>query len=174
MRPTSALLPLGLVGSTYAAAIKSASCADLWNKAPELLSNLEVYVAQDYPGPFTHSLCARPKLELTLYYVLVAAGTNFTAEPAYASPAYPQAVPDLPAFCRFGAYIHTSKSSKVRRCRSLSSLFYSRGGLADPFAPCRSSSRSSSRPPTSGAAASPSSETVAMQAVSTTQTCGHR
>ena len=138
MRPTSALLPLGLVGSTYAAAIKSASCADLWNKAPELLSNLEVYVAQDYPGPFTHSLCARPKLELTLYYVLVAAGTNFTAEPAYASPAYPQAVPDLPAFCRFGAYIHTSNSSKVRLdpvvplSLSLSSLTFLPRPLAGP------------------------------------------
>ncbi|GAA5838204.1 hypothetical protein JCM9279_004155 [Rhodotorula babjevae] len=86
------LLPLALAGSTvHAAAIKSSSCADLWNWAPKLLSDLEVYVAQDYP-----------------------AGTNFTAEPAYASPAYPQAVPDLPAFCRFGAYIHTSNSSKVQ------------------------------------------------------------
>ncbi|GAA5925114.1 hypothetical protein JCM3775_006370 [Rhodotorula graminis] len=91
MRPTSALLPLGLAASTYAAAIKStsASCSDLWNVAPKLLSNLEVYVAQDY-----------------------AAGTNFSTP--YATPAYPQAVPDMPAFCRFGAYIHTSNASKVQ------------------------------------------------------------
>ncbi|GAA6019183.1 hypothetical protein JCM11491_001408 [Sporobolomyces phaffii] len=68
-------------------------CAELWATGPKLLSELEVYVAQDYP-----------------------AGTNFTAADwgQYGSPAYPNPVPDLPAFCRFGAFIHTSNSSKVQ------------------------------------------------------------
>ncbi|GAA5898113.1 hypothetical protein JCM8208_000157 [Rhodotorula glutinis] len=92
MRITAcALLPLALASCARAAAVKAKSCSDLWDVAPKLLADLEVYVARGYP-----------------------AGTNFTAEPAAASPAYPQAVPDLPAFCRFGAYIHTSNSSKVQ------------------------------------------------------------
>ncbi|GAA5936110.1 uncharacterized protein JCM15063_002712 [Sporobolomyces koalae] len=68
-------------------------CAELWATAPELLQNLEVYVAQDYP-----------------------AGTNFTSADwgQYGSPAYPTPVPNLPDFCRFGAYIHTSNESKVQ------------------------------------------------------------
>ncbi|GAA5838957.1 hypothetical protein JCM3766R1_004542 [Sporobolomyces carnicolor] len=71
----------------------SSPCAELWATAPKLLSNMEVYVAQDYP-----------------------AGTNFTAADwgEYGSPAYPNPVPDLPEFCRFGAYIHTSNMSKVQ------------------------------------------------------------
>ncbi|GAA5981994.1 hypothetical protein JCM5350_000606, partial [Sporobolomyces pararoseus] len=71
----------------------SSPCAELWATAPKLLSNLEVYAAQDYP-----------------------AGTNFTAADwgQYGSPAYPNPVPGLPAFCRFGAWIHTSNMSKVQ------------------------------------------------------------
>ncbi|GAA5825467.1 hypothetical protein JCM5353_005313 [Sporobolomyces roseus] len=69
------------------------ACQELWKTAPELLPNLEVYAAQNYP-----------------------AGTNFSASDwgEYGSPAYPTAVPDLPDFCRFGAYIHTSNMSKVQ------------------------------------------------------------
>ncbi|BGP41559.1 hypothetical protein JCM10449v2_005550 [Rhodotorula kratochvilovae] len=89
MRASCALLPLALAGTTYAAAVKSTACSDLWNKAPAVLSNLEIYAVQDYPD-----------------------GTNFTTN--WTTPAYPQPVPELPAFCRFGAYIHTSNSSKVQ------------------------------------------------------------
>ncbi|GAA6038591.1 hypothetical protein JCM8097_009436 [Rhodosporidiobolus ruineniae] len=85
------LLPLALASGAYAAAISGGtSCHDLWEKAPQLLSDLEVYVAQDYP-----------------------AGTNFT-DPDWQTVAYPDAVPDLIAFCRFGALIHTSNTSRVQ------------------------------------------------------------
>lgn len=94
----AALVPLALAGTALGAAVPSGktSCQDLWTEAPKHLPSLEVYYADD-----------------------VAAGTNFTTP--YATPAYPQAVPEVPAFCRFGAYIHTSNSSKVR-CASLLSL----------------------------------------------------
>ncbi|BGP21360.1 feruloyl esterase-like protein [Rhodotorula toruloides] len=87
----ASLVPLALAGSALGAALPSGktSCHDLWTKAPKHLPSLEVYYAND-----------------------VAAGTNFTTP--YATPAYPQPVPDVPAFCRFGAYIHTSNSSKVQ------------------------------------------------------------
>lgn len=65
------------------------SCSALWQVAPSLLSSLEVYVAQDY-----------------------AANTTFSTP--FASPAYNEAVPNLAAFCRFGAYIHTSNTSKTQ------------------------------------------------------------
>ncbi|GAA5869357.1 hypothetical protein JCM16303_000440 [Sporobolomyces ruberrimus] len=100
------ILSTALVGalSTYLATTTRASavpktkrwdspCAELWATAPKLLSNLEVYVAQEYP-----------------------AGTNFTSADwgDYGSIAYATPVPDLPEFCRFGAYIHTSNMSKVQ------------------------------------------------------------
>ncbi|GAA5888806.1 hypothetical protein JCM6882_002860 [Rhodosporidiobolus microsporus] len=83
------LLPLAFAGGAYSAAVSKNVCHDLWEKAPQLLPDLEVYYAGDYP-----------------------AGTNFTTE--YASVAYPDAVPDLPAFCRFGAWIHTSPGNRVQ------------------------------------------------------------
>ncbi|GAA5873083.1 hypothetical protein JCM3774_000334 [Rhodotorula dairenensis] len=67
------------------------SCHDLWNAAPAMLPDLEVYLAED-----------------------VAEGTTLPANSEWSTPAYNAAVPDLPAFCRFGAYIHTSNSSKVQ------------------------------------------------------------
>ncbi|BGP44472.1 hypothetical protein JCM10450v2_000286 [Rhodotorula kratochvilovae] len=57
--------------------------------APKRLENLEVYIAEDVPE-----------------------GTNLTTK--WATVAYPDAVPDLPAFCRFGGFIHTSNVSKVQ------------------------------------------------------------
>lgn len=42
------------------------------------------------------------------------AGSTLPANSPFSTPAYNQAVPDLPAFCRFGAYIHTSNMSKVQ------------------------------------------------------------
>ncbi|GAA6061897.1 hypothetical protein JCM10212_004715 [Sporobolomyces blumeae] len=71
----------------------SSPCAELWATGPKLLSNLEVYAAQDYP-----------------------ANTNFSAADwgQYGSPAYPKPVPGLPEFCRFGAFIHTSNETKVQ------------------------------------------------------------
>ncbi|KAG8684858.1 hypothetical protein FRC09_015100, partial [Ceratobasidium sp. 395] len=39
---------------------------------------------------------------------------NVTFSTPDASPAYPQPVPGLPEFCRFGAEFNTSKSSKFR------------------------------------------------------------
>ena len=43
-----------------------------------------------------------------------AAGYALPANSTWSTPAYPAAVPDLPAFCRFGGYIHTSNTSKVQ------------------------------------------------------------
>ncbi|KAM0746067.1 tannase and feruloyl esterase [Meredithblackwellia eburnea MCA 4105] len=65
------------------------SCSSLWTVAPSLLPSLEVYVAQDY-----------------------AANTTFSTP--FASPAYNSPVPSLAAFCRFGAYIHTTNTTKVQ------------------------------------------------------------
>ncbi|GAA6038605.1 hypothetical protein JCM8097_009444 [Rhodosporidiobolus ruineniae] len=94
MRLVSTLAPLALASGTLAAAVSKRNngnaCNALWEKAPEMLASLEVYQAQVYP-----------------------AGTNFT-DPDYQSLAYPAAVPDLPEFCRFGAWIHTSNMSKVQ------------------------------------------------------------
>ncbi|GAA6002670.1 hypothetical protein JCM10207_007619 [Rhodosporidiobolus poonsookiae] len=93
MHPFKALLSLTpLVSGALSAAVtrSSSSCHDLWEKAPSLLPDLEVYYAGDYP-----------------------AGTNFS-DPVYQSVAYPDAVPDLPAFCRFGAWIHTSNHTKAQ------------------------------------------------------------
>ncbi|KAI5474312.1 hypothetical protein MNV49_003621 [Pseudohyphozyma bogoriensis] len=70
---------LALVASAVAAPAPSA-CGGLWDAAPKLLSDLEVYVAQEY-----------------------------AAIVGYNSP-----VTNLSSFCRFGAYIHTSNSSKVQ------------------------------------------------------------
>ena len=135
---TCAILPLALAGCARAAAVKATACSDLWDFAPKLLANLEVYAARDYPGAFLHLARDRATSTDGRPHSPSAAGTNFTAEPAAASPAYPQAVPDLPAFCRFGAYIHTSNSSKVRLdpvvplSLSLSSLTFLPRPLAGP------------------------------------------
>ncbi|GAA6043245.1 hypothetical protein JCM8097_008483 [Rhodosporidiobolus ruineniae] len=85
------LLQLSFASGILAAAVSSGTtCHDLWEKAPQLLPDLEVYAAQDYP-----------------------AGTNFT-DPEWQSVGYPAAVPDLSAFCRFGALIHTSNRTRVQ------------------------------------------------------------
>ncbi|GAA5820526.1 hypothetical protein JCM3770_002286 [Rhodotorula araucariae] len=90
MRRRNAVIPLALAGYASAAAVSSRlSCGDLWNEAPKRLENLEVYIAEDYPE-----------------------GTNLTTK--WATVAYPDPVPDLPAFCRFGGFIHTSNISKVQ------------------------------------------------------------
>ncbi|GAA5855137.1 hypothetical protein JCM8547_002395 [Rhodosporidiobolus lusitaniae] len=101
MHVLQALLPLSLAGGAFSAAISprnndggggggsAISCHDLWEKAPQILPDLEVYYAGDYE-----------------------AGTNFTTE--YATVAYPDAVPDLAAFCRFGAWIHTPGDNRVQ------------------------------------------------------------
>ncbi|GAA5986678.1 hypothetical protein JCM11641_001360 [Rhodosporidiobolus odoratus] len=90
MHFVGSVLLLALASGASAAAVAKDPCADLWEKAPKLLTSLEVYHASNYP-----------------------AGTNFT-DPEYQSVAYPAAVPDLPAFCRFGAWIHTSNRTKVQ------------------------------------------------------------
>ncbi|GAA5827213.1 hypothetical protein JCM11251_001172 [Rhodosporidiobolus azoricus] len=89
MRPLSALFSLAFASGAYCAAVSTDRCHGLWEKAPQVLPDLEVYYAGAYP-----------------------AGTNFTTE--YASVAYPDAVPDLPAFCRFGAWIHTSEGNRAQ------------------------------------------------------------
>ncbi|GAA5983068.1 hypothetical protein JCM10908_000144 [Rhodotorula pacifica] len=90
---TTSLFALGAASASFAAVVPrwqhALSCSDLWDAAPKMLSNLEVYVAEN-----------------------VAAGTNFTTP--YATASYPSPVPDMPAVCRFGAYIHTSNISKVQ------------------------------------------------------------
>lgn len=87
---------------------------------------------------------------------LSTAGTNFTTP--YMTASYPSPVPDMPAVCRFGAYIHTSNM-----CVSSSrSEHLARSGRTDfvilyPADP-RFSSKSGFR--TNGAAALPSSVTA--------------
>ena len=49
-----------------------------------------------------------------LHAHIFAAGYTLPANSTWSTPAYPAAVPDLPAFCRFGGYIHTSNMSKVQ------------------------------------------------------------
>ncbi|GAA5990883.1 hypothetical protein JCM10908_000063 [Rhodotorula pacifica] len=92
---TSAIFALTLASSSLAAVVPrwhyALSCADLWEAAPKMLPDLEVYIAEDVP-----------------------AGYTLPANSTWSTPAYPAAVPDLPAFCRFGAYIHTSNTSKVQ------------------------------------------------------------
>lgn len=65
MRTALSLLPLAFVGTAYAAAVSSRSssgdCNALWDKAPSLLADLEVYVAEDLPGSFSSS---SPQLHL--------------------------------------------------------------------------------------------------------------
>ncbi|KAK4701386.1 feruloyl esterase, partial [Phenoliferia sp. Uapishka_3] len=64
------------------------TCESLLEVATTLVPNITPYVAQDYPA-------------------------NTTFSTPYASPSYETPVPDLPAFCRFGAFIKTSSESKV-------------------------------------------------------------
>ncbi|TKA57941.1 hypothetical protein B0A53_00343 [Rhodotorula sp. CCFEE 5036] len=94
MRTTTAsLFALSAASASLAAVVPrwqhALSCHDLWDAAPAMLPDLEVYVAEDVP-----------------------AGTNFTTP--YMTASYPSPVPDMPAVCRFGAYIHTSNISKVQ------------------------------------------------------------
>ncbi|GAA6002650.1 hypothetical protein JCM10207_007610 [Rhodosporidiobolus poonsookiae] len=92
MHVATALLPLAFASGALAAAIStrsSSSCHDLWEAAPKILPSLEVYWADRYTNG------------------------NFS-DPEYQSVAYPAAVPDLPDFCRFGAWIHTSNRTKVQ------------------------------------------------------------
>ncbi|KAL8283907.1 hypothetical protein RQP46_005339 [Phenoliferia psychrophenolica] len=78
-----------MVAVSLAKTAKAIACADLWRVAPTLLPSLEVYVAQSYPA-------------------------NTTFSTPFASVGYKTPVPNLSAFCRFGAYIHTSNTSKTQ------------------------------------------------------------
>ncbi|GAA5855099.1 hypothetical protein JCM8547_002379 [Rhodosporidiobolus lusitaniae] len=95
MRVFTSLLPLSLASGALGAAISPrnnrGACNDLWEKAPQLLPDLEVYYAAEYE-----------------------AGTTFNATGEAFSIAYPAAVPDLPAFCRFGGWIHTAGDNRVQ------------------------------------------------------------
>ncbi|KAG8737319.1 hypothetical protein FRC10_008359, partial [Ceratobasidium sp. 414] len=64
-------------------------CPGLFDSSKTLINGLKPYVAAIHPA-------------------------NVTFSTPDASPAYPQPVPDLPEFCRFGAEFNTSKTSKFR------------------------------------------------------------
>ena len=112
---TTSILSLSLAYSSLAAVVPrwhyALSCSDLWEAAPKMLPDLEVYIAENVPGK------SRLKLPLAKALpdaVISAAGYTLPANSTWSTPAYPAAVPDLPAFCRFGGYIHTSNTSKVQ------------------------------------------------------------
>jgi hypothetical protein len=60
---TTSILSLSLAGSSLAAVVPrwhyALSCSDLWEAAPKMLPDLEVYIAEDVPGesqsPFSSS-----------------------------------------------------------------------------------------------------------------------
>ncbi|EUC56725.1 feruloyl esterase B [Rhizoctonia solani AG-3 Rhs1AP] len=72
----------------YGASAKSLDCEGLLSSSQTLVKGLKPYVAQIHPA-------------------------NVTFVPV-ANPAYPQPVPDLPEFCRFGTDYNTSSTSKFR------------------------------------------------------------
>lgn len=51
---TASLLALSAAGSALGAVVPrwqhALSCSDLWDKAPQLLSDLDIYIAEDVPG----------------------------------------------------------------------------------------------------------------------------
>ncbi|KAG8718575.1 hypothetical protein FRC08_004943 [Ceratobasidium sp. 394] len=73
----------------YGATANKLDCPGLFNSSKALINGLKPYVATIHPA-------------------------NVTFSTPDASPAYPQPVPDLPEFCRFGAEFNTSKISKFR------------------------------------------------------------
>ncbi|CAE6404167.1 unnamed protein product, partial [Rhizoctonia solani] len=79
--------------ATFAATIHAVYCANncsgLLSESKNLIPELQPYAAQQYE-----------------------AGTTFSTSDA--SPAYNTPVPDLEAFCRFGAEYNTSATSKFR------------------------------------------------------------
>lgn len=76
-----------------------------------LLHGSSAYKLLDCPGLFNASKAVIPGLNP---YVAAVHPANVTFSTPDAGPAYPQPVPDLPEFCRFGADFNTSKVSKVR------------------------------------------------------------
>ncbi|KAF8602339.1 tannase and feruloyl esterase [Ceratobasidium sp. AG-I] len=76
-----------------------------------LLHGSSAYKLLDCPGLFNASRVLIPNLNP---YVAAVHPANVTFSTPDTSPAYPQPVPDLPEFCRFGAEFNTSKVSKVR------------------------------------------------------------
>ncbi|CAE6512513.1 unnamed protein product, partial [Rhizoctonia solani] len=72
----------------YSSSAKSLDCAGLFKDAPTLVQGLKPFVAEIHPA-------------------------NVTFVPV-GNPAYPDPVPDLPEFCRFGAEYNTSSTSKFR------------------------------------------------------------
>lgn len=54
---TASLLALSAAGSALGAVVPrwqhALSCSDLWDKAPQLLSDLDIYIAEDVPGAFS-------------------------------------------------------------------------------------------------------------------------
>ena len=129
---TTMIFSLSLAGSSLAAVVPrwhyALSCSDLWEAAPKMLPDLEVYIADDVPGQskrffslvssfwtLAHrSLPSSFPFAYLLYTHIFAAGYTLPANSTWSTPAYPAAVSDLPAFCRFGGYIHTSNMSKVQ------------------------------------------------------------
>ncbi|QRV94818.1 feruloyl esterase B [Ceratobasidium sp. AG-Ba] len=78
-----------LSAALYGTSAKALDCPGLLNKSKTLISGLNPYVSAVHPA-------------------------NVTFSTPDAGPAYPQPVPDLPEFCRFGAEYNTSKTSKFR------------------------------------------------------------
>ena len=63
--PTVSLLALSAASASLAAVVPrwqhALSCSDLWDAAPKMLANLEVYVAEDIPGEsYIHALMSIP------------------------------------------------------------------------------------------------------------------
>lgn len=83
-----------------------ASCSQLLSDAKALEPSLNPYVAQSYVET------SLPVLYLTLLHFRYAEGTTFSTPDA--SVSYNSPVPNLAAFCRFGAEFNTSTKSKVR------------------------------------------------------------
>ena len=56
--PTASFLALSAASAAFAAVVPrwqhALSCHDLWDAAPAMLPDLEVYVAEDVPGEFVH------------------------------------------------------------------------------------------------------------------------
>lgn len=72
--PTASLFALSAASATLAAVVPrwqhALSCNDLWDAAPAMLPDLEVYVAEDIPGESVHlassKAYASPKLPALL------------------------------------------------------------------------------------------------------------
>lgn len=86
---------------------KLLDCPGLFNASTVLIPGLSPYIASVYDLRLLST-----RWSLTLLSVSHPANVTFSTPDA--SPSYPQPVPDLPEFCRFGAEFNTSKISKVR------------------------------------------------------------